>query len=475
MAITKVTSSLTDLDGGITIDNITIDGTEIDLSSGDLTIDVAGSITLDSDGGVIDFDDAGTNIGRIENASSDFKLESRVQNKDIVFVGNDAGTGVEALRLDMSDAGAAFFNSDVYVDRYFRLRTTDDQTNQWLLYTNTNDSLEFNYNGSGNAEVVVDTSGNVGIGNTTPSSAYSFADDLVVGSTSGAHGISIVSQDNTNGALHFTDALANDDGAASYVGYVAYNHASNYMFFGTSSTERMRIGSGGEVGIGSNNPQRLLHLYANSSGDTAVMRIQENGSHVAGIELMTGHGNWGVYNSDTVADALEFRDDSAGATRMLIDSSGNLIVGDTSAPSGSNSCFQAATGGTISISRAATNAQNMAVFYNPNGAVGSIKTNGSATSYNTSSDYRLKENVVTDWDATSRLKQLKPSRFNFKVDPDTTLDGFLAHEVSSIVPEAVSGEKDGEEMQGIDQSKLVPLLVKTIQELEARITTLEGE
>ena len=84
-------------------------------------------------------------------------------------------------------------------------------------------------------------------------------------------------------------------------------------------------------------------------------------------------------------------------------------------------------------------------------------------------------------DATTRLKQLKPKRFNFKSDETNTLvDGFLAHEVSGIVPEAITGEKDAvdsegnPEYQGIDQSKLVPLLVKTIQELEARITTLEG-
>ena len=113
-------------------------------------------------------------------------------------------------------------------------------------------------------------------------------------------------------------------------------------------------------------------------------------------------------------------------------------------------------------------------FRNPNGTVGDIKSNGTSTSYNTSSDYRLKENVTYTWDATTRLKQLKPARFNFKTDTDTTLDGFLAHEVSSIVPQAISGEKDGEKMQSIDQSKLVPLLVKTIQELEARIATLEG-
>jgi hypothetical protein len=155
------------------------------------------------------------------------------------------------------------------------------------------------------------------------------------------------------------------------------------------------------------------------------------------------------------------------------------------------------------------------------GEIGNITANGaSSVAYNTSSDYRLKENVDYAFDATTRLKQLKPCRFNFIADPDTTKDGFLAHEVSSIVPEAVTGTHDetrecvnvvkkadgkmihenvSEEdwtqgkidgtyaedttwsatatvprYQGIDQSKLVPLLVKTIQELEARITALEN-
>jgi hypothetical protein len=128
----------------------------------------------------------------------------------------------------------------------------------------------------------------------------------------------------------------------------------------------------------------------------------------------------------------------------------------------------------------ATSAATHIQFANANGYVGQILTNGSATAYNTSSDYRLKENIVTVWDATSRLKQLKPSRFNFKADSSTTVDGFLAHEVSSIVPEAIFGKKDEVDSEGeavyqsIDHSKLVPLLVKTIQELEARITTLES-
>jgi len=112
--------------------------------------------------------------------------------------------------------------------------------------------------------------------------------------------------------------------------------------------------------------------------------------------------------------------------------------------------------------------------------VGSIHIQSSSVSFNTSSDYRIKENVDYTWDATTRLKQLKPARFNFIADDTNTLvDGFLAHEVSSIVPEAISGEKDAVNedgsiiAQGIDQAKLVPLLVKTIQELEARIKTLE--
>ena len=112
--------------------------------------------------------------------------------------------------------------------------------------------------------------------------------------------------------------------------------------------------------------------------------------------------------------------------------------------------------------------------------VGQIYGNGSATTYATSSDYRLKENISYDWDATTRLKNLKPARFNFKTDSSTTVDGFLAHEVSSVVPEAIGGEKDAVDSEGepiyqsIDHSKLVPLLVKTILELEARITTLES-
>jgi len=170
------------------------------------------------------------------------------------------------------------------------------------------------------------------------------------------------------------------------------------------------------------------------------------------------------------------------------------------------------TRGEIGVEKTGTGAAGMIYFYNGNGTVGGIVTDGSSTSYNTSSDYRLKENAVAISDGITRLKTLKPYRFNFKADKDKTVDGFFAHEVTAV-PEAISGEKDAMavettytaddvetqgdspsknvgdpktysstviDAQGIDQAKLVPLLTAALQEavtkieaLEARVATLE--
>jgi len=158
-----------------------------------------------------------------------------------------------------------------------------------------------------------------------------------------------------------------------------------------------------------------------------------------------------------------------------------------------------------------SNVNNYAItrlgFYTSNGLIGKISTTSNSTTYSTSSDYRLKENVEPMTGAINRLKGLKPSRFNFKISPDETVDGFLAHEVSDYVPEAITGEKDAMEVetkytaddvetqgdnptkeigdpktystteidaQTIDQSKLVPLLVGALQEAVARIEALEN-
>ena len=251
--------------------------------------------------------------------------------------------------------------------------------------------------------------------------------------------------------------------------------------------------------------------------------------------LALGHSET-VFNDESLD--LDFRVESDGNANMLFVDGGNngVVAGSTSnlssvlgAVSSAEPTFfavQTNASDTIVIKvknvfATGSNSATMIQFLNEsNQEVGSIKSTGSATAFATSSDYRLKENVSYSFDATTRLKQLKPARFNWISDnTNTLLDGFIAHEVSSIVPEAISGTKDatttltkvvvGEHgnviaenieesdwtsgkadgtynaettwhsskseptYQQIDQSKLVPLLVKTIQELEARIKALE--
>ena len=173
---------------------------------------------------------------------------------------------------------------------------------------------------------------------------------------------------------------------------------------------------------------------------------------------------------------------------MRIDSSGVVLVGTTNtAPhtDGSGIVIHPTAGVLVGVKDthagifARHDSDGECVrFQRANNDVGSIDVSSSSTSYNTSSDYRLKENVVSISDGITRLKTLKPSRFNFKVDKDTTVDGFIAHEVTAV-PEAITGTKDEIDSdnnpvyQGIDQSKLVPLLTAALQEAIAKIEVLE--
>ena len=183
---------------------------------------------------------------------------------------------------------------------------------------------------------------------------------------------------------------------------------------------------------------------------------------------------------------------TAPTERMRITSNGALRIAcanQAAEPSATNSGVQLfnTSGGSL-FAGSGTGTENQIIFFNLNGIVGRIQTSGSATSFVTSSDYRLKENVEPITGAANRLLQLKPCRFNFIADANKTVDGFIAHEVQEVVPEAISGDKDAvddkgdPDYQGIDQSKLVPLLTAALQEavaeikaLKDRVTALEGE
>lgn len=214
----------------------------------------------------------------------------------------------------------------------------------------------------------------------------------------------------------------------------------------------------------------------NSGG--AASQLTVTGSSHANIIVTDGSG---VVTGTTTNGYYVVRTNNTERTR--IDASGNIMV-NTSTVRGRSTVLHdgASQFGFVVENTDATVAGQTSVGFMRNGSyVGTITTTNVATAYNTSSDYRLKENISGLTNAIDRLKQLSPKRFNFIASQDDAkVDGFLAHEVQAIVPEAVTGEKDAEDehgspvYQGIDQSKLVPLLVAALQEAIVRIEQLES-
>jgi hypothetical protein len=203
-----------------------------------------------------------------------------------------------------------------------------------------------------------------------------------------------------------------------------------------------------------------------------------------------GDSNTGIYSpsADTIAIVVN------GAEATRISSNGQILVGVTSTTgiatgSSANQGLYFSTGSSLSqVNDNANNYWSKATGYTSgdytahwvnNTYVGGITTNGNTTSYVTASDYRLKENVVPLIGAIDRINDLQVYRFNFITHPDHTVDGFIAHEAQLVVPECVTKTKDAVDedgkpvMQGMDQSKLVPLLTAALQEAIAKIEALE--
>ena len=321
----------------------------------------------------------------------------------------------------------------------------------------------------------IDSSGNVGIGRTTM--------DERLHIQNGNDAINFKASNASGGYATFgLDSAATSDGRITW---------TNALIFGASGTERMRIDASGNLLVGTTSANGRLTV---NSGTAALMTsftsTDTNGGYIYFASEGGGKGYIGtsyhLLTGTPTDDYFAIRgenglDFAVSSTRcMRIDSSGYLLVGVTSSVNGGHE-FKIGSGTVSTFTTNSTTATNMCVMRNGNGNVGSITTNGSATAYNTSSDYRLKENVVPMDNASDRVLALNPVRFNFIADPDKTVDGFLAHEAQEVVPEAVHGVKDGVDdegnpvYQGIDQSKLVPLLTKALQEALERIAVLESK
>jgi hypothetical protein len=261
----------------------------------------------------------------------------------------------------------------------------------------------------------------------------------------------------------------------------------------SATSDNITLASNGNVGVGTTSISGKLSI----NGE--VYAAAGSASGVAyGFYPKGTYGNTGMFSPapNTVAFA------TTGGERARIDSSGRTLIGITASRPNGGVLQVSAQGqtGIVTYTTSTTN-NNAAYFENGNGIVGTIATNGTSTSYNTSSDYRLKEDWVAVADASTRVNALKPVNFAWKVNGER-VDGFLAHELAEVVPEAVIGVKDAmrdeeyevtpavlndegavvtpvvmgtrtvPDYQGIDQSKLVPLLTAALQEALAKIDDL---
>ena len=247
------------------------------------------------------------------------------------------------------------------------------------------------------------------------------------------------------------------------------------IIFNTNGSERMRLDATGNLGIGTSAPTQKLDVRGSSA--VSMIRTPDTTAPTLGLFVNDGSNGVGTISVDN-GGHMTFDTGSTGAgqaERMRIDSSGFIYVNTGGAEPSASQVGVKITGtqgqAFWSSANTGTSGYNHFNFYNGNGAVGSIVTNGSATAFNTSSDYRLKEDLQ-DFKGLDMVSKIPVYDFKWKVDESRSY-GVMAHELEEVLPQAVSGDKDAKEMQSVDYSKIVPLLVKSIQELKAEIELLK--
>ena len=475
---------------------------------------------------------SGASLPMVVGPSAAQTLSLQTDSTNRLNIDENGGVGINVtspvFKLDVDNQIRAG-RSDGYGFLGLGSHTTDTWRN-WHIVSEGNGYLSFfnGVDGAGIKRATLGSNGNFGIGLDIPVSTLHVAGDTRVegaiiakptsGSLEGGE-VQLYNPDDVTVGAILDISAANTvrlfqiaDNSYMQLGQIGGTGGSLGLW--TGGAERLHVTSAGRVGIGTTNPDSILHVGGTLNTDNFITfgkRIACNESNLPVIGQTSLNG----VNSDLAICATSgggsirfYTGNGSGGfgsnsndERLRIDSSGNVVFGDANVSinpvTGNTKGLAIRTAGNLLTNTLNTNAPHQ-FRRNTNGDLvrfhmnstansGAISVTSSSTTYSTSSDYRLKENVVAIEGAAERVMELKPYRFNFIVDPETTVDGFLAHEAQEVVPEAVVGQKDAvdeegsPEYQGIDQSKLVPLLTAALQEaltkiedLETRLSQLEG-
>jgi hypothetical protein len=442
----------------LTVDDITINDSTIS-DAADLTVDVGGDIVLDADGGNVTFKDGGTAIGDFVNSSSDFVIESKVQDKDIIFKGDDGGSGITALTLDMSEAGNASFNGTV-------------TANAGLIADNiTIDGTEIDLS---SGDLTIDVAGDIILdadgGNVTFKDGGTAIGDLVNSSSdfvieSKVQDKDIVFKGNDGGSE--ITALTLDMSAAGRVGIGT-----------TSPNQKVDIkGDNGDQLRLDNDGDRFTQLTMANNGTTKASFFFDNTDAMQ--DLFAGSGN-----------GLRFS--TGGSERVRIASGGEFLINKTSASGASegfefesNVCRITKSGGTPLFLNRLTSDGVLVDLRKDTVQVGTISTNANSLP----SDKNFKRDI-SDLDlGLNLISKLKPSQYNYKIDDEGSpkMFGLIAQDLEESLSE-VGIEKnstwllqhepkddENESDYSLDYLKLTPVLIKAVQEQQAQIEALQAE
>jgi hypothetical protein len=414
-------------------------------------------------------DTAGDTFTGAVNFSADVAVNTNTLFVDVSTAKVGIGTTSPAYPLDVT--GSAQLSGG---DLILRSDSTDADT-QSIRFENVGDDdrsayirADFENNESGNG---------TGLAFGTNDSGQDGQTRMVL-TRIGRVGIGTTSPDQT---LHLYQGALKIESGAPRIYLTDVNHDSDYSIlndnglFGiyddTNTTYRLRIDASGNVGIGTNNPQRKLTVESE-------VRIQGTYPKLEFVDT-DNNPDFTIIGGNA---QLQIYDETNSATRMLIDSSGNLLVGKTSSGStiegaelnNSGSIFAVRDSNPAGVFDRKTTDGDVVQFRRDGTTVGSVSATSSATSYNTSSDERLKENIADSADAGSKVDAIQIRQFDWKADGSHQDYGVIAQELINVAPEAVSEGDTEEDMMGVDYSKLVPMLIKEVQSLRSRVAELEN-